>query len=147
MLASLIGGFISGETLNMLRRLKSAAIAYLLVALFAAIGVGFLIGAGYIYVAQEFGSLTAAISFGVGFLLIATIILIVHSIRSSRAKRRRDKRGIDLATIAGAAAITGLPILLRSRAGLVGPLAAIAAYVIYRENRKRKLGDSDDELT
>ena len=118
MLASLIGGFISGEAMNTVRRMKSAAIAYVFVAIFAVTGIGFLVGAGYIAAARKYGSFEAAIAFGVGFIVIAILIFAIQSIAAARARRRRKQRGIDLATIAGAAAVTGLPILLRSRTGL-----------------------------
>ena len=43
----------------------------------------------------------------------------------------------DLATIAGVAAVSVLPLLMKSGGlGLLAPLVALAAYAIYRENRK-----------
>ena len=37
-----------------------------------------------------------------------------------------------------------LPVLLKSRAGIIAPLVAFAAYAIYRENRKGKPDDPDE---
>jgi hypothetical protein len=143
MLASLIGSLISGEAIKAARRARIAAIVYLVVAVLAAVGLGFLIGAGYIVAARRFGSLAAALGFGLGFVLAAAIVLAVHAIGAARRRRRRDRLGAELATLAGAAAVTLVPVLLRSRAGLLGPLIAVAAYAIYRENSKDRPGDPD----
>jgi uncharacterized membrane protein len=144
MLASLIAAFVSGEAMDVARRAKWTAIAYLLAAVFCLCGLGFLIGALYMVTARSFGSMGAAIGFGVVFLVLAGIVLAVKSIVIS-VRRKRSRRGIDLATIAGAGAVSALPILLRSKAGIIGPLVALAAYAIYRENRK-KTPDGLDKL-
>ena len=51
MLAPLIAGFASGETMVALRNAKRAAVVYLLAAIAAACGVGFLVAAAYIWTA------------------------------------------------------------------------------------------------
>ena len=137
MLASLIAAFASGEAMNAVHRAKVTAIAYLLAAIATLCGLGFLIGAGYIAASRRFGDMEAAIGFGVGFLLIALIILAIRSITARSRARRKRRRGADLATIAGVAAVSVLPALLKSRAGIIAPLVAFAAYAIYRENQKR----------
>jgi hypothetical protein len=143
MLATLIGSLISGEAMKAVRRAKVAAIVYVIVAVLGAIGVGFLIGAGYIAAALRFGSLYAALGFGIGFIVVAAIVLGIHAIVAGHRRRRRNRLGAELATVAGAAAVTLLPALLRSRAGLIGPLIAIAAYAIYRENSKGRRDETD----
>ena len=145
MLASLIGAFISGEAMNVARRAKAAAIAYLLAAILVLIGLGFLIVAGYIAAARHFGSITAAIGFGVGFLLLAGIVLGAHAIIASARRRQKNRRGIDLAAIAGAAAVSGLPLLFKRGgiAGVMAPLLALLAYAVYRENRSAPPDDPD----
>lgn len=138
MLGSLIAAFISGEAVSAARRAKAAAIAYILVAIFGAIGVGFLIGAGYIAAARRFGDVEAALAFGAGFIAVALVILLVRALTGSRRARQRERRQIDIAKILGAATVTAIPLLLRSRAGagvLLGPLLGLVAYAIYRENR------------
>ena len=142
MLASLIAGFASGEVMNAVRRAKSAAIAYLLAFAFALVGIGFLIAALFTWVARHFGTIEAAIGFGVAFFLIAMMILLLHAIASRSRARRTRRQGVDLATVAGVAAVSVLPVLLKSRAGLAAPLVALAAYAIYRENRKPPSGDN-----
>jgi len=145
MLASLIGAFISGEAMNVARRAKAAAIAYLLAATLFLAGLGFLIGAGYVAAARHFGSITAAIGFGVGFLLLGAIVLALQSIAASARWGQKNRRAIDLATIAGAAAVSGLPLLLKRGgfAGIVASLLALLAYAVYRENRSEPPDDPD----
>lgn len=147
MLGSLIAAFISGEAVNVARRAKAAAITYVLVAILAAIGLGFLIGAGYIAAARRFGDIGAALAFGAAFIAVALLILLVHAFTASRRTRLRERRSIDLAKILGAATVTAIPLLLRSRAGtgaLLGPLLGLVAYAILRENRAGR--DSDPDL-
>jgi protein-S-isoprenylcysteine O-methyltransferase Ste14 len=137
MLASLIAAFASGEAMDAVRRAKVTAIAYLAAAVFGLCGLGFLIGAGYIVAARRFGTVEAAVGFGAGFLLIAIVILAVRSLAARSRARRARRRGADLATIAGVAAVSVLPALLKSRAGIIAPIVALAAYAIYRENQKK----------
>lgn len=141
MLASLIASFASGETALAVRRARRAAIAYLLAGVAAICGIGFLIGAVYIWASERYGAIEAAIGIGVIFLLISGIILIVHTTTSRiQAKRAKEKRASDLTTVAVASALAVAPTLLRGKAGLgaaIAPAVALATYAIYRENRKK----------
>lgn len=140
MLASLIASLASGETLQAVRRARRAAIAYLLAGVACVCGVGFLIGALYIFLSERYGSLETAIGFGVGFIVLALVILLVHRLTAkSRARRVAERRKSDLTAMGIAAAIAALPALARSKVGigaLLAPALAIAAYAIYRENTK-----------
>ncbi|UVK42111.1 hypothetical protein BPNPMPFG_003761 [Mesorhizobium sp. AR07] len=140
MLASLISGFASGETVAAIRRARTAAIVYALAGIAALCGLGFLIGAAYIWVALRYGSFAAALSFGAGFLVLAGLILLIYQISAgSRARRRAQRRNADMKAIGIAAALAVLPALLRGKGGLgviLGPAVALAAYAIYRENVK-----------
>src|SRR6187399_955176 len=111
MLASLIASFASGEVMNVVRRAKSAAIAYLLAAVFGLVGVGFLIGALFTWAARRFGTIEAEIGFGAAFLVIAILVLSIHAIASRSRARRTRRQGVDLATVAGVAAVSVLPVL------------------------------------
>lgn len=152
-LASLIAGLASGEVAVAVRQAKLAAIAYGLAAIAALCGVGFLVGALYIWTSRRYGALEAALGFGAGFLVIAGIVILVYQLGAgSRARRRRKKRKADVAALGVSAAIAALPLLpalLRSRAGaglLMGPAAALLAYAIYRENAgPRRPPDSGEE--
>jgi undecaprenyl pyrophosphate phosphatase UppP len=147
MLASLIASLASGETVVAIRRARRAAIVYLLAGTAGIIGVGFLIGALYIWLAELYGRLETALGFGVGFIVLALLIVLVHRLTAgSRAKRAAERRRSDLTAMGVAAALAALPGLMRSRAGLgtlVAPALAVVAYAIYRENSKPK-PDRDD---
>lgn len=148
MLASLIAGFASGETGLAVRRMRRAAIAYLLAGVAALCGIGFLIGAGYIAAARRYGSLETSIAFGIGFLVLACIVLLVHRLAAgSRKRKEAQRRSQDVTALAVASALALLPSLLRKPAGLgavAAPAIAAVAYAIYRENRPRRRR-SDDE--
>ena len=138
MLASLIAAFASGEAMNLVHRAKVATIAYALAALCGLCGLGFLVGAGYIVASRRYGSLEAAIGFGIGFIVLALFILAIRAIAARSRARRARRRGVDLAAIAGVAAMSVLPTLLKSRAGIIAPIVALAAYALYRENLGKK---------
>lgn len=139
-LASLLAGLASGETVAALRRARTAAIVYILAATAACIGLGFLLAAAFIWAERRFGSIEAALGFGVVFLVIGGLILLVYRLSAgSRARRQAQRRKTDLAALGVTAAAALLPTLLRAKPGpglVLGPLAAIVAYAIYRENTR-----------
>ncbi|WP_353644454.1 hypothetical protein [Mesorhizobium sp. WSM2239] len=141
MLASLIASFASGETALALRRAKRAAIAYLLAGVAALCGIGFLIGAIYIWASGRYGAIEAALGIGVIFLLLSGVILIVHTTTARvQARRAKERRASDMTAVAVASTLAILPTLLRGKAGLgtvIAPVVALAAYAIYRENRAK----------
>ena len=147
MLASLLASLASGETLQAVRRARRTAIAYLLAGMAGLLGVGFLIGALYIFLSDRYGRLETAIGFGVGFIVLALLIVLVYRLTAkSRARRAAERRKSDLTAMGIAAAIAALPALTRSRVGLgalLAPALAVVAYTIYRENSK--LGADPDE--
>ena len=148
LLVSLISGFASGETAAAMRRARTAAIIYVLAMLAALCGLGFLVGAAYLWVAARYGSLAAALGFGAGFLIIAGLILLIHQLMSgARARREARRRNADMKMIGITAALAVLPALLKGKAGLgliLGPAAALEAYAIYRENVKPDDPDEDE---
>ncbi|BCH30369.1 hypothetical protein MesoLjLc_22990 [Mesorhizobium sp. L-8-10] len=149
MLGSVIAAFISGEASNMARRARRAMIVYVLAGLAGLVGIGFLVAAGYIAAAERFGAVETAAGFGVGFLLVAALIIGISGLSDRRRSRREaDRRSFDLASIAAAAAISLLPSMLRGRAGIaavVWPVLAVLAYAIYRENTTPDKGDEPSE--
>ncbi|MBZ9747414.1 hypothetical protein LB516_19375 [Mesorhizobium sp. CO1-1-7] len=144
LLASLLSGFASGETVAAIRRARTAAIVYMLAALAVFCGIGFLVGAAYIWASARYGSLAAAIGFGVGFLVIAGLVLLTHRLMSgTRMRREARRRKTDMKAIGITAALAVIPALLKGglkgKGGLgviLGPAVALAAYAIYRENVK-----------
>ncbi|MER8752047.1 hypothetical protein NKH57_22710 [Mesorhizobium sp. M1050] len=140
MLASLISGLASGEAVAAGRRARRAAIVYGLALTAALCGLGFLVGAAYIWAATRYGSLAAALGFGAAFLVLAGLILLIYQLSAgSRARRRAQRRNADMKAVGIAAALAVLPTLLKGKGGLgviLGPAVALAAYAIYRENVK-----------
>ncbi|TIX55012.1 MAG: hypothetical protein E5V28_25035, partial [Mesorhizobium sp.] len=92
MLASLVSGLASGEAVAAVRRARTAAIVYALAALAALCGVGFLVGAAYVWVAGRYGPMAACLGFGVGFLVIAGLLLLFHQQSAGARARRRARR-------------------------------------------------------
>jgi undecaprenyl pyrophosphate phosphatase UppP len=145
MLASLIAGFVSGETRAAVYRARGAAIAYALAGLALLCGVGFLIAALYIWAAFRYGLVETAIYFGLGFIVLGGVILFVHRLSKGRREVRRAQRHkSDMTAIGVTTALALVPTLLRGGKGglgaLLAPAVAAAAYAIYRENVK-----SDDD--
>lgn len=117
-----------------------AAILYGLAAVFALCGVGFLIGAAYIWLAARYGPLATSLGFGIGFLVVAGLIIAIHKLTASaRGKRRARRRQADMTAVGVTAALALLPALAKSKGGLAviaAPALAIVAYAIYRENTR-----------
>lgn len=147
MLASLIAGLASGETAAAIRRARVAAIVYLLAGAAALCGLGFLLAAAFIAAAARYGSMAAALGFGVGFLLLALLILLIFLLSSgSRKAKQAKRRKADMTAIGVTTALTVLPTLLRGKAGLgalLAPAIAAAAYAIYKENTRPDDTDPD----
>lgn len=145
MFASLIAGLLSGETLEAAKRARSAAIAYSLASLVGLIGAVFLLVAAYIALARSYGPITAAVSMGVGFLILAGVLLLIHKLMQRRRVRLDTKRRkSELMAVATTAAIAILPTLVKGRGGIItllAPAVAALGYVIYRENARRDPGD------
>ncbi len=142
MLGSLIATILSGEALDAARRARSAAIAYAVAGLLGLLGVGFIVGAGFVAAARRFGTIETALAFGFAFLVVALAIVAIHSMTQKRRKKAAaSRRTADVATIAGVAAVTLLPTLLRGRSAVGGIAVAalgILAYGIYRENTRSR---------
>lgn len=139
MLASLIAGLASGETVVALRRARQAAIAWMAAIVAAACGIGFLIGAAYIWASDQYGPLQAAIGFGVFFIAVAVAIILTHKLRArSRARLLARKRSTDMKAIGVATAIAAIPSLLKGKAGvgiLAAPVVALGVYALYLRSR------------
>ncbi len=149
MLASLIAGLASGETAAALRRAKTAAVVYLLAALAGGVGTGFLLAAAFIWAERRYGPIEAALGFGIGFLVVAGLIVLVYRLTAgSRARQQAKRRKADLTALGVTAAAALLPTLVRAKPGpglVLGPLAALVAYAIYRENTRAPADGSDPD--
>jgi MFS family permease len=142
MLTSLIRSLASGQLSDIFGRLRRAVIVYVMAILAIMCGLGFLLAAGFMLAERRFGPIGAALGFGVVFLLVGIMVIGIYAavVASAKARRRKKARASELSGALGAAAIAALPSLLRFRPGLMevlAPFAAIAAYEVYKENRKR----------
>lgn len=147
MLATLLAAFASAETGAVANRIRRSVRDYALAAIAAVIGLGFLLGAAFVAVADRYGGMPTAIGFGIGFLLLAGMILAYHRISARiREKRAMQRRSVEMKSIAGAAAVTALPLLARAfgAKGLLLPFVALAALAVLREQSGRS--DEDDQL-
>lgn len=131
-LANLLG--LEVEELG--QRVKGLAVVYGIILIFGVIGLGFLIAAGHIALAQAMGLLPATLIMAGGFLAVALIVYIGLVISENRRKKRlaERRRSSDTGAFLTTAALTALPLLARSpmlvRLGL--PAAAIAAFALLR---------------
>lgn len=121
-------------------RARSAAIAYGAASVLIVVGIGYLLSAAYIAAERQFGAIVASLGFGIILVLLGLILLVVYrAVSSVRARREEEKRREQLSDTLGAAAVTLLPALLRSKWGiaeLLAPIVAAAVYSIYKENSK-----------
>jgi hypothetical protein len=127
------------EAESIIARTRAMMIAYVLMGLFAIVGIGFLLGAGYMALADVLSPIIAALIFGGVFLLLALAVYLGTMVgegkrRKVAAERRRsNEAGAFLTT----AALTAIPAVMRSplivRLGL--PAAAIAAFAFMRDTR------------
>ncbi len=146
-MSRLLISLLSGEAMAVVGRARKSMVEYAIAAVAALIGFIFLLVAGFIYVADRYGELYAALYLGGGFLLLAVLVLIYHKLmtrlRIRRARRRMNAEAVSVAATLGVAA---LPLLLTRKgmmAGVALPAIAAAAYAIYRENSGDKGGDLD----
>jgi cobalamin synthase len=138
-----LAGLLGIEVEALTERVKRSVILYAVMAVFGVIGVSFMLAAGFFALTQEIGPIYAALVFGGVFLVLALVVFL--SMRMGEARRKKivaeKRRNKDATALITTAALTALPVLLRSPAirtlGL--PAAAIAAYLLVRN------GDSDDE--
>lgn len=145
MLTRLVAALAAGEARDVARRLRIASVLYVLAAVLAVFGGVFLVLAAYIAAAERWGAIAAAAGFGVGFLVLALIVVAALKVWTGMRRRRaRRRRAADVGALAGSAALAAVPSLVaRSGLGsLIVPLALIAGYAIYRENAGS--GDRDE---
>ena len=148
MLGALLGGLASGETKLALRRAKLAALVYGFAAVCFLCGIGFFVGAGYIFASQRYGSYHAALGFGGGFVALALLALAIFKLTARRRARRIAAfRKSEISALAAASGIAVASNLLRSRAGiglLATPLVGYIAYQIIKENARHTGSRGED---
>jgi hypothetical protein len=121
MLFSVIASVFSVEAADTIGRARRSAVAYLVAAVLAITGIGFLVGAGYIATARRLGELEAALAFGGGFLVVAVLLLIVQRLTAAAARRRAvERRRREMSQVAAAATVG----FLGSKGSVLSTLAA-----------------------
>lgn len=138
MLPSLIMSIVSGEAADAAARARRAAIVYGIAAVLMLIGLGFLVGAGYIVSARRLGNLEATLAFAAGFVVVALVLIVSQRIWSkARARRIVERRKREVTGLASAAALALLPTLLSKKSTvsvLALPIIGAIAYAVWREN-------------
>lgn len=131
-LAALLGFEVEG----MAHRAKSLALTYAAIAIFAVIGIGFLVVAGFIALAQAVGMLVASLIMAGVFLALALAVYLGAKIgennrrRQIAARRHSGETGAFLTS----AALTALPLVTKSPLLLrLGIPAAVVALLVMRD--------------
>ncbi|KFC62528.1 hypothetical protein FF80_03623 [Devosia sp. LC5] len=138
-LAALLGIEVEAIT----DRAKKLAIVYAVISLFLLLGCFFLVAAGFFALTTQIGPIYAALVLGGVFIVLALAVFAGAQIGESNRKRRASerRRSSETGAFVTTAALTALPVLLRSPAirtlGL--PAAALAAFLLIRN-----AGDKDD---
>ena len=137
MVLQLITRLITGEAGTYLVRMRRLAGLYAVMALFGVLTLVFLIGSLFIFLADHFGALPTALGFA-GFFLLLFLAFWIMTIMVQRTPTRRadDRLQSDIASIAGVAALTNAPLLLRSvrrnKKLLLLPVAGATGFAIWR---------------
>lgn len=134
------------EVAEITDRLKALAIANAVIALFGLLTLVFLLVAGFLALSAQLGPIYAALIFaGVFFVITLGVGLGIKMSENGRKRRVSEKRrSTDTSAFVTTAALTALPMLLKSPAirnvGL--PLAAVvAAAMLIGKSRDDKSSD------
>lgn len=131
-LAALLGIEVEAIT----ERVRNTIIVNAVMLVLALAGIGFLVAAGFLALADLYGGIVAALICAAVFLLLA--LAVFAGTRIGESRHRRDvaerRRSSETGAFVTTAALTALPVLLKSplvrRVGL--PAAAIAAFLLAR---------------
>lgn len=116
LLAPLLTSLAAGEVGLAVNRAKRSAIFLSIIGVLAAIGVIFLLVAGYIALSERYGELRAALYLGGGALALAIILYIIMKISDGiMRKRQRERAKVDTSALMTIAALAAAPMVLRSR--------------------------------
>lgn len=136
MLGRLLALLATGEAAGLKQRVKSAAIAYGIIAIATLLALAFLLLAAYLAAAARWGAIEAALWFGVGFLMVSAVAFAIYRLVARAQRRARRQQRMDTGLVAGASAMALLPTVLGKKAGGIGlllVLASVAGLVAYRE--------------
>lgn len=134
-----LAGLLGIEVEAITERVRNLVIVNAVMIVFGLIGLGFLLAAGFLALADALGGIYAALIFAGGFLLLTLAVYLGTRISEGRHKRElaTRRRSSETGAFVTTAALTALPVLLKSPAfRTVGlPAAAIAAFLLLRGDR------------
>lgn len=133
MLGSLVVRILTGEAGVMFARLRTVAVLYALMAVAALCAAIFLLLALFFWVASHLGPIWAALAFAGGFVVVIGLLYVaLAATRRPKETDRQERLRRDVASIAGVAAMSNLPVILRSarrqKRLLAIPVAAIGLW-------------------
>jgi small neutral amino acid transporter SnatA (MarC family) len=149
-LLALAASVLGVEVDELLERAKNNAMAWAAVALFALIGVAFLLVALNAWLTQIWGPVLAPLAIAGGAVLIAMAIWAALAISDSIAKRRAAVRrnAAERTALVTTAALTALPLLLKSdlmkKIGIPIGGALAAAYLLSKPGSEGPREDDHD---
>ena len=140
MLTQLVTKLFTGEASVFIARMRSVAIVYALIAVFALSTVGFLLNALHAWLALRHGPVTASVVFAlVSLVIVAILYVVLVMVRRPPRVRAQDRMQRDIASIAGIAAVSNLPLLFtsvrRRKSLLLVPVAAAGLFGLWRSLR------------
>lgn len=131
-----LAGLLGIEFDSITERVRNAVVLNVAMLVLALLGLIFLIVAGFAALADALGVIYAALIFAAAFLLLALAVYLGSMIGKGRHRREvtEKRRSSETSAFVTTAAITALPVLLRSpilrNFGL--PAAALAAFLLLR---------------
>jgi fatty acid desaturase len=144
-----IASLLGIEVEELIERFKQNAMAFSAVALFVVIGAVFLLVALNAWLTTHWGPIFAPLAIAGAALLIALIVYAVQAMNEAAAKRREleRQRAADKTALVTTAAITALPMLLKSdlmrRVGIPLGGALAAAYLLAKPTGSRHRDPED----
>ena len=137
MVAQLLTKLITGEAGVYLARMKRLALLYAMLAVLALMIGFFLLLALYIYLSSLWGWVYTALGFaGAFFVLMIIVGIAVLIVRRPPRKRADDHLQRDIASIAGVAAVSNLPVIFgavrKHKSLLAVPVVGAAGFAAWR---------------
>lgn len=122
-------------------RVRTMIIVNTVIVGLALVGLGFLLAAGFIALADLLGPLYAALLFAAAFLLLALAVFAGTRIGESRRRRHiaERRRSSESGAFVTTAALTALPVVLKSPLlrAIAVPAAVVAALVLARRSDQK----------
>lgn len=140
MLTQLITKLFTGEASIFIARLRSVAIVYALMGLFALATVGFLLNALHAWLSFHYGPVATSVGFApVSLAVLVGLYVVLVTVRRPPRVRAQDRMQRDIASIASVAAVSNIPLLFtsvrRRKSLLLVPVAAAGLFGLWRSLR------------